>query len=239
MKKTSRIYHVFTHANGSENIFQEGRNYHYFMSRYFELVSPAVDLEAYCLMPNHFHLAISIPCVAELSVRDKKFTGMSDEMAFKRISKQLSNLLNSYTQSYNKSYCRMGSLFRQNMRWKPVDDEDGFCKLVHYIHCNPVHHGFVKNLEDWPYSSFSEYKSMQKSKRSENAVLKAFGGYDAFMRYHKQPIVRKFSGLSEERILMNLRFVKKKKVPGSTVSPSPTHQAEKQTRVINGKVVFK
>lgn len=239
MKKTSQTYHVFNHANGSENIFQEGRNYHYFMSRYFEFVSTAVDLEAYCLMPNHFHFAISIPCIEELSIRDEKFTGMSDEIALKRISKQFSNLLNSYAQSYNKSYCRMGSLFRQNMRWKPVDDEAGFCKLIHYIHSNPVHHGFVKNLEDWSYSSFSEYKSMKKSKRSENAVLKAFGGYDAFMTYHKEPISRKFSDLSEERILMKLQIDKKKKVLGLMSTPTPFSQTEKQPKNLNGKIAHK
>lgn len=221
MKKTSQTYHVFNHANGVEDIFRETRNYHHFMNRYYELVTPAIDLHAFCLMPNHFHLAISIPCVEELIVRDDQFTGMSDEIAMKRISKQFSNLLNSYAQSYNKSFCRMGSLFRQNMRWKPVDDEAGFCKLVHYIHSNPVHHGFVKSLEDWSYSSFSEYKSMKKSKRAENAVLNAFGGYDAFMTYHKEPISRKFSDLSEERILMKLQIDKKKRVPDSMSTPHP------------------
>ena len=215
MKKTSQTYHVFTHANGSENIFQEGRNYHYFMSRYFEFVSPAVDLEAYCLMPNHFHFAISIPCIEELSIRDEKFTGMSDEEAAKKIAKQFSNLFSSYTQSFNKIYGRMGSMFRPNMRWKPVDDEAGFCKLVHYIHCNPVHHGFVKDLEDWPHCSFPYYKNMAKSERPNNAVLKAFGGYDAFMRYHRQPIQLKLPDLSEERIMMKLQFEKKMMIPKS------------------------
>jgi putative transposase len=28
---------------------------------------------------------------------------------------------------------------------------------LHYIHYNPVKHGFVFNPEDWPYSSYSEW----------------------------------------------------------------------------------
>jgi REP element-mobilizing transposase RayT len=213
--ETSRIYHVFNHANGVEDIFRETRNYHHFMNRYYELVTPAIDLHAFCLMPNHFHLALGIPATAELAARDDIFSGLSDDEAAKKIAKQFSNLFSSYTQSFNKIYGRMGSMFRPNMRWKPVDDEAGFCKLVHYIHCNPVHHGFVKDLEDWPHCSFPYYKSMAKSERPDNAVLKAFGGYDAFMRYHGQPIQLKLPDLSEERIMMKLQFEKKKMIPKS------------------------
>jgi hypothetical protein len=32
-------------------------------------------------------------------------------------------------------------------------------QLMAYIHNNPVHHRFVKQQVDWPYSSFAAYKS--------------------------------------------------------------------------------
>ena len=54
------IYHIVNHANGKENLFQEEENYHYFLKKYSEKLSPILDFIAYCLMPNHFHLLIRI-----------------------------------------------------------------------------------------------------------------------------------------------------------------------------------
>ena len=36
-------------------------------------------------------------------------------------------------------------------------DESGFWTRFNYIHHNPVKHGYVKLMEDWPYSSFQYY----------------------------------------------------------------------------------
>ena len=36
------------------------------------------------------------------------------------------------------------------------DDED-YARHIDYIHYNPVKHGHVKRVKDWPYSSFHDY----------------------------------------------------------------------------------
>ncbi len=36
-------------------------------------------------------------------------------------------------------------------------DQDDFNKHVDYIHWNPVKHGWVKQVADWPHSSFHDY----------------------------------------------------------------------------------
>jgi putative transposase len=36
-------------------------------------------------------------------------------------------------------------------------DEEDFAKHVNYIHWNPVKHGCVKKVIDWPHSSFHQY----------------------------------------------------------------------------------
>ncbi|NOR51740.1 MAG: transposase [Gammaproteobacteria bacterium] len=38
-----------------------------------------------------------------------------------------------------------------------IRDERDFAHHVDYIHWNPVKHGWVKRVEDWPYSSFHAY----------------------------------------------------------------------------------
>jgi REP element-mobilizing transposase RayT len=209
--ETGSIYHVFNHANGWEDIFAEERNYHYFMGGLFRRVSPAVDLHAWCLMPNHFHLAVGIPDLPEIARRDPAFEGLTEEEATRRISKAFSDHLNSYTQAFNRANGRMGSLFRQNTKWKMTDDESDFLKLVHYIHANPVHHGFVTRMEDWPHCSYSMYRCMRGSRKLEDPVIRAFGGHSSFMRYHSQSIDLKVSDVKSERRLLELQELTKRK----------------------------
>jgi len=38
-----------------------------------------------------------------------------------------------------------------------IRDEQDLVKHVEYIHWNPVKHGYVARVRDWPYSSFHRY----------------------------------------------------------------------------------
>ncbi len=194
-----QIYHVFNHANGWENLFIEPKNYHFFMEKMDKFLSPTIDIFAHCLMPNHFHLAAGIPEMRELEMRDERFIGLSEEEAGKRISKQFSNLFNSYTQSYNKLYDRMGSLFIPNMKVKEIGDELSLCKVIHYIHANPVHHGFTETIQDWPYSSYNSHISKVGKKKEFDYVFDVFGGVNKYKEYHNQPITVRIKGFKEEK----------------------------------------
>lgn len=54
------IYHIYTHANGSDNLFREDENYRYFLRKYSEYIHPIAETFAYCLMPNHVHFMIRV-----------------------------------------------------------------------------------------------------------------------------------------------------------------------------------
>ena len=46
----------------------------------------------------------------------------------------------------------------QRRYWEhTIRDEDDLQKHVDYIHYNPVKHGLVNRVTDWPYSSFHRY----------------------------------------------------------------------------------
>ena len=46
----------------------------------------------------------------------------------------------------------------QHRFWEhTIRDERDFVRHVNYIHWNPVKHGYVKRVVDWPYSSFHRY----------------------------------------------------------------------------------
>jgi len=60
-------YHIYTHANGSENLFRNDENFRYFLKRYKEFIPGVADTLAYCLMPNHLHLLVCVKDEKELA----------------------------------------------------------------------------------------------------------------------------------------------------------------------------
>lgn len=75
-----------------------------------------------------------------------------------------------------------------NMKTNLIEDETGICKVTHYVHANPIHHGFVKDMSDWKYSSYNTYLSNAATKISKQIVLDIFGGREHFIKYHQQPV---------------------------------------------------
>ncbi|KFF75040.1 transposase [Chryseobacterium sp. P1-3] len=173
------IYHIYTHANGKDLIFRENENYKYFLSKLLKYIIPVAEIYAYCLMPNHFHLLIRF--------KESNQTLAEDE--HKYLMKQFSNLLNGYAKAYNKKYNRKGSLFLDYLKRKRVDDEKYLIKLFHYIHNNPVNHGFVKDINDWKYSSYHSYINLAKeSKIERKQMMTYFDTINDFVEYHKSNV---------------------------------------------------
>ncbi len=192
----AKHYHLYNHANGFENLFRNDENYRYFLSRYEHFIRPVATTLAYCLMPNHLHFLIRIKSEEEIVsyIKSSKVSSLPptnlgglDEIE-KRISQQFSNLFNSYTKSFNKMYSRRGSLFIPNFKRKEVTDESYFTQLIRYIHANPVHHGFVKHMNDWRWSSFNDILHEEHSMVRREEIIRWFGNKEEFIRYHKRPV---------------------------------------------------
>ncbi len=60
------IYHIYNRGNNRETIFHTDGNYHYFLGKYAKYLTPVLDTYAYCLLPNHFHLAVRVKTRAEV-----------------------------------------------------------------------------------------------------------------------------------------------------------------------------
>lgn len=186
------VYHVYTHANGNENLFRSEENYHYFLKQYANYIYPVAATYAYCLMPNHLHLMIGIRNEAELLDFVRKKKNNPDLQGFENlgglstvISQQFSNLFNAYTKAYNKRYNRRGSLFIPNFKRRAVKEENYFTKLIAYIHNNPVKHGFVKELLDWPHSSIHAYLHEKPSKLERKYLEQWFGNKESLLFFHQ------------------------------------------------------
>ena len=107
--------------------------------------------EAICLLPEHLHFVLRLP------------EGDSD------FSTRISGIKARFTRAYLGS--GHGELGEKRVRrdkgeravwqrryWEHMirDDED-YRRHVDYVHYNPVKHGLVRNVRDWPWSSFHRY----------------------------------------------------------------------------------
>ncbi len=185
-------YHIYNHGNASDNIFLNDDNYSYFLNRYAFFVNPLVDTLAYCLLPNHFHFVVHIKKEEEIcELHAEKYPGkneLSTDLIPSFISQQFSNFFNAYSKAFNKAHNRKGKLFRLPFKRKLLDNDAYLLKAIHYVHANPVHHGFVKNMHDWTFSSIHAYETNGKTSIKKAQGLELFDGIEGFRRYHKQPV---------------------------------------------------
>ena len=190
-----QYYHLYNHGNSSDNLFIEDENYWFFLGRYQKYVSLIAETYAYCLMPNHFHFLIKtkpaevikegLLFINEPSHRIAQWEEKLAADYSKFLSFRLSNLFNSYSRSFNNQYNRKGSLFRPNAHRKLVDSEWYRLLLVCYINCNPVHHDFVENIIDWPYSSYQYLLNGNEAGFLSKESLNWFGGIEEFKEAHR------------------------------------------------------
>jgi len=208
-----RIYHLYNRGINGENIFKEERNYTYFLQKYAQYIEPIAETFAYCLLKNHFHIAIRVRSEDEIInfyVRKKTKileASTSNNVANTAgwvqnpacgelpmetkmlsapliISKQFSDFFNSYAQSINKAYARTGRLFEEPFRRILVDTDAYFTELIYYIHFNPQRHGFVDDFRAYPHSSYHSHLSKAMTKLSRKEVWEWFGNKEAFEKFH-------------------------------------------------------
>lgn len=101
-----------------------------------------LDILAYCIMPNHFHLLL------------QPFTKDA-------ISDFLRNTQNSYSKYFNTKYKRTGSLFQFMFKAVRIETDEQLLHVSRYIHLNPITSYLleVNMLGQYPWSSFKDYVS--------------------------------------------------------------------------------
>lgn len=116
-------------------------------SRALNNFSEEVELLAYCLMPNHFHMLM------------RQFTdrGMASFMQ---------SLLTKYVIYFNKKYKRVGGLFQSTYKTVKITSEEQFTYITKYIHRNPLPdlptRLHLEGLADYKYSSYGNYLGLFK-----------------------------------------------------------------------------
>jgi putative transposase len=183
--ESGKYYHIYNKGNNGIDIFYENENYLHFLRLYEKYIEPVAETFAWCLLKNHFHLLVYIKDEKEINIKSLKYSTVETPKII-NASNQFSHFFNSYTQSMNKRYKRTGSLFEKPFERKLVSSEKYLKNLIYYINNNAVHHRFVDNAIEYPWSSYGSILSEKPTKIKREQVIKIFDDIDNFVNYHNQ-----------------------------------------------------
>ncbi|MDR6159768.1 putative transposase [Chryseobacterium sp. SLBN-27] len=181
--ESGKYYHIYNRGNNGQNIFFEPKNYTFFLHRFHQYISPFCDTIAWVLLKNHFHILIYVKPVEEINSEKLEYTATKTPKKID-VHLQFGHFFNSYAKAINKRYKRTGSLFEKKFERKEVPTVAYFKKLIHYIHFNPVKHGFTDDVWDYPWSSYKSIVSHKPTKLNRKFVSELFKNQEYFKLYH-------------------------------------------------------
>jgi len=191
------FYHLYNRGNSKQPIFLDESDYKRFIKLIylcngknnfnfrdgivdqkieafsFDRGTPSVDVVSWCLMPNHFHIAVYLPLG-----RDKGKIEL-DENSISMFMKKLGA---AYSQYFNEKYSRTGGLFEGRFKAKWLNSDNYVRYIFSYIHLNPAklinskwREQTSKNKNElydyvskYPYSSFIDWLNQI---RPENKII--------------------------------------------------------------------
>ncbi len=104
------------------------------------------SIEAIVILPEHIHAILTLTeGDADYSGRWRRIKGLFSRHVAHRDAQLKPNQKGEY------------ALWQRRLWEHTVRDDRDFERHVDYIHFNPVHHGLVSRVRDWPYSSFHAY----------------------------------------------------------------------------------
>lgn len=116
-----------------------------------------VDIVAYCLMPNHFHLLLK-------------------QKVDRGVTIFVSNFINAYTRYFNMKHERIGALFQGVFKAVYIESDEQLLHVSRYIHLNPLMASIVDDysLETYQWSSYPAYLHKNKSTFVDNEIVLNF-----------------------------------------------------------------
>lgn len=158
--ENQNFYHIFNRGVNKQEIFDNPQDYDRLLQTmfYYQFSGPKprfsthkrfknkdfssnpkiVEIICFCLMPNHFHFLL----------KQAKNNG---------ISEFISKVTNSYTKYFNTKYKRVGPLFQGEFKAVLIESDEQLVHVSRYIHLNPFVADLVKNLNQFPYSSYKDF----------------------------------------------------------------------------------
>lgn len=148
-----QYYHVYNRGVEKRTIFLDEKDYTVFLGllkkylggrqdrtnnrHQFKNLQKSVNLLAYCLMPNHFHILLH----------------QTDSDGVTQLMRRVST---GYVMYFNNRYQRLGGLFQGTYKASLINKDAYLHHISRYIHLNP------DEYKTWPYSSLANYEGKKK-----------------------------------------------------------------------------
>jgi putative transposase len=128
-------YHVLNRGNGRRTVFHKDGDYRAFVKAIGQVCREVpLRVLAYCVLPNHFHLALWPHGDGDLS-------------------RWMHWLLTAHVRRYHRHYHSSGHVWQGRFKAFPVQEDEHLLAVLRYVERNPLRAGLVRRAEDWPWSS--------------------------------------------------------------------------------------
>lgn len=108
------------------------------------------DIDAWVLLPDHLH------CIWSLPPGDADYAKRW-AMIKQCVTKHCPRLKNDAWLNDSQRKRNESTLWQRRFWEHQIRNERDFMNHVDYIHYNPVKHGLVQRVTDWPWSTFHRY----------------------------------------------------------------------------------
>ncbi len=128
-------YHVINRGNDRAPVFHADGDFQAFIALLGDACRRLpMRVLAYCLMPNHFHLALWP-------------YGDGD------LSRWMQWLLTAHVRRYHRWYESSGHVWQGRFKAFPIEQDEHLLTVLRYIEQNPIRAKLVARAEDWRWSS--------------------------------------------------------------------------------------
>jgi REP element-mobilizing transposase RayT len=215
-------YHVMNRGASKRAVFLDTADRKHFLYLLAELQERfRVEIHAYCLMGNHYHLLVR-----------------TIEANLGRAMRHLDGV---FTQRFHRKHGGDGALFRGRYRAILVQADRHLIHVSRYIHLNPVEGGLTPKPEQWKFSSYRAYLDPAWALPwiSTGTILGWFGSIGARVRYRDfveqglDPGTRDFYGKKRIRPVLGDEEFREEIRKLASIENNPNHGEKSDLRLLD------
>lgn len=140
-------YHIYNRGFEKQRIFFSDRDYARFLDRMDFLLREDfshLQLHAFCLIPNHFHLIMTQPVATP------------DNRSLSAFMQRLQLAYAMYAKTKYPDIFLRWLFFEGRFHAKILEDEQDIARCMSYVCYNAIKHEIVTDIRDWPWTSYHQ-----------------------------------------------------------------------------------